>query len=443
MKDFMTIKNDYYEVYFPKKYENDIKEVLDYSTKKLKENLLFFKESSYGKIIKASFFDKKEDFFAKIYEFDNNANPSKLAEAYFYGEEIQILLKEGNVKLRFLTLAHETCHLLFTKFIYENYYHGRVVWLDESFAANFSGEIKQEISDGTFVEYVKKYLNKENLPNLNDISFKKNNIKTKEYDAYDFFYIVGRYLVETNSKEELLKLYKNEEKVLQIGNHILNDSLNYFKETLIENKKILKGEILYMSEEKQNLSKETTASDNVVAIIDKYNNGELSNGEYAHKLITETYINLISQSQSGAVLCIEGQMLDIKIGMSRRIPNTNKFITGYRLGNFAVNYEQDTPAVGCSYNQDANLMITKDGFLIEEQLDNPNNQIGTIIYNGKFKNVTKEGLNVLEKCLKFSALNYDLYLDKDLLKAFSKNIKLYGESLNDLPLLEDERKHNL
>ena len=68
------------------------------------------------------------------------------------------------------------------------------------------------------------------MPNLNDISFLKNNIKTKKYNAYDFFHIVGRYLVETNSKEELLKLYWSEKRVLQIGNHILMDSLRYFKE---------------------------------------------------------------------------------------------------------------------------------------------------------------------------------------------------------------------
>lgn len=229
MKEFMTVKNDYYEICFPRKYENDIREVLEYSTKKLIENLDFFGKVSYGKIIKASFFDKKEDFFARIYELESNATPPEWAEGCFYGEENQILLVDGDVKSRFFTLAHESCHLLFSKFIYDNY-QDRVVWLDESFAANFSGEVDREIINGIFIDKVKKYLNSNHLPNLNDISFEKNNIEKKEYNAYDFFHIVGRYLVETYSKKELLTLYKDEAMILQIGNHILIDSLHYFKE---------------------------------------------------------------------------------------------------------------------------------------------------------------------------------------------------------------------
>lgn len=38
---FMTLKNDYYEIIFPQKYERDMQEVLNYSTKKLIQNLAF------------------------------------------------------------------------------------------------------------------------------------------------------------------------------------------------------------------------------------------------------------------------------------------------------------------------------------------------------------------------------------------------------------------
>jgi hypothetical protein len=63
---------------------------------------------------------------------------------------------------------------------------------------------------------------------MNDISFKNNNVKTDEYNAYDFFHIVGRYLIETYNSDELLELYNNESKVLELGEHILEDSINYF-----------------------------------------------------------------------------------------------------------------------------------------------------------------------------------------------------------------------
>lgn len=50
--DFKIMKNDYYEIYYPIKYENYIKEVLDYSTNKLIENLNFFNKKFDGNIIK-------------------------------------------------------------------------------------------------------------------------------------------------------------------------------------------------------------------------------------------------------------------------------------------------------------------------------------------------------------------------------------------------------
>lgn len=227
MREFKIIKNDYYEIYFPLEYEEYIKEVLDYSTNKLKDNLKFFKESNYGEIIKASFFDEKEDFFNRIYEIDKNANPPKWAMGCFYGGENQILLEKDSIRRRFYTLAHETCHLLFSKYIYKNY-SDRVVWLDEAFAANFSGEVEEELSNGIFREKVEKYINRRDLPKMNNISFKNNNVKTDEYNAYDFFHIVGRYLVETYNREELLELFNNEEEVLKLGEHILEDSINYF-----------------------------------------------------------------------------------------------------------------------------------------------------------------------------------------------------------------------
>ena len=118
---------------------------------------------------------------------------------------------------------------MFSKFIYNNY-KNRVVWLDESFAANFSGEVDKELENGKFIEKVKKYLNYSSLPNMNEISFKNNNIKTNEYNAYDFFHIIGRYLSEIYSREELLNFYKDEERVLKLGENILSESLLYFKQ---------------------------------------------------------------------------------------------------------------------------------------------------------------------------------------------------------------------
>ena len=170
-----------------------------------------------------------------------------------------------------------------------------------------------------------------------------------------------------------------------------------------------------MNKDKQELSKDINAQEGAMKIIEEYNNGELSIGKYAYKLISETYINLISQAQSGMGLCIDGQILDLKIGYARKVPNRDNYLNGYRIGKYAINFQQDIPAILGNYDENANLIIVSDGYLIEEQLDNPECESGTVVYNGAFKDVTQEGLSILEKCLKFSALNYDMYLDKKLL----------------------------
>lgn len=226
--DFKIMKNDYYEIYYPIKYENYIKEVLDYSTNKLIENLNFFNKKFDGNIIKASFFDNKEDFFNRIKELDVKAKPPKWARGCFYGNENQILIDSNNLSASFYTLAHETCHLLFKKFIYNNY-SNRIVWLDESFAYIFCLPKDEIESDNRIINIIKKYKNLKDISIISNITFEKNNIETKKYDAYDFFQIIGYYLVRVYSKEELLELYKNEKRIVKLGKTILTASILYFK----------------------------------------------------------------------------------------------------------------------------------------------------------------------------------------------------------------------
>lgn len=192
-----------------------------------------------------------------------------------------------------------------------------------------------------------------------------------------------------------------------------------------------------MNEDHQTLSQEICACDSAIIIIDKYINGELSIGKYVYELIRETYINLISQAQSGQVLCIEGEMLDIQIDNPHPIKDTNNFVSGYKIGKFRVCYTQNSGAMMGDYYEDATIIISMD----DDQLNNTN-LVETILYNGTFKDITQEGLHILEKCLRFSALHYDLFLDKKLLKTFSENIQKLNGSLNDLPILDD-KKHKL
>lgn len=71
-------------------------------------------------------------------------------------------------------------------------------------------------------------MNNNKLPKMNELSFSKDNIITKEYNGYDLFKVVGRYLIETKSKEDLLNYINDKEKVINDGKKILEESLNYF-----------------------------------------------------------------------------------------------------------------------------------------------------------------------------------------------------------------------
>lgn len=228
MKDYITIENEYFEIYIPISFKDYGYEVLNYSTEKIKEYLKFFNELEYGERIKGSFFTTRDDFINRIKMINPNANPPIWASGCFYGGEIQVLLDANNVYNKFWTLAHETFHLLFKKFIYEKNNMQRIVWLDESLACNFDGSTQKLIDEGRFKEIVYNLKNKKKLPIMNDLDFSKGNIKTNDYDGYELFKIVGRYLIETKNNEELLEYVCKENQIKNDGNHILIDSLNYF-----------------------------------------------------------------------------------------------------------------------------------------------------------------------------------------------------------------------
>lgn len=227
MKNYITITNDYFEILIPSSLKNYGEEVLNYSTDKLKEFLSFFKEQNYEKI-KGAFLINHDDFIDRIKEvsFPNSSLPLKWATGCFYGGETQILLDENNPYERFNTLAHESFHLLFSKFVYEKNNIDRIVWLDESLASNFDGSTDKLIKANTFENIIIKLINNGKLPKMNELSFSKDNIITKEYNGYDLFKVVGRYLIET--KNDLLNYINDKEKVINDGEKILEESLNYF-----------------------------------------------------------------------------------------------------------------------------------------------------------------------------------------------------------------------
>jgi len=230
MEKYITLENDFYKILIQESIKEYGEEVLKYSTDKLKQFLYFFKKESYGEKIRGAFFVTREDFFNRIKELDPKSNPPSWAQGCFYGGETQILLNPQNIYERYCTLVHESFHLLFQKFIYEENNMDRIVWLDESLAGNFDGTTEKLIENGKFLEIILNLKNNKQLPNMNDLDFSKGNIQTENYNGYDLFKVVGRYLIETKSQDELLKYVNNKNKIISDGNTILEISIRYFLE---------------------------------------------------------------------------------------------------------------------------------------------------------------------------------------------------------------------
>ena len=101
----------------------------------------------------------------------------------------------------------------------------RIVWLDESLATNFDGTTEKLIENGKFLEIILNLKNNQKLPKMSDLEFSKNNIKTEDYNGYDLFKVVGRYLIETKSQVELLKYISDKSKIVNDGDIILEASI--------------------------------------------------------------------------------------------------------------------------------------------------------------------------------------------------------------------------
>ena len=178
--------------------------------------------------LQASFFVERNEFVKHIQTISNGQTPPKWATGCFYNGEIQVLVDLKNPEEKMNTLAHELLHLFFEKMIYQKHNIERVNWLDESFAVyldggehDFDGELEKSI----------KYLSKISKGFDMNILCDYNIIKTKKYDGYDMFNIIGKYIFETKQENKLLKmLIENRQQIVELGKHILQDAINYFKQ---------------------------------------------------------------------------------------------------------------------------------------------------------------------------------------------------------------------
>lgn len=219
--------------YFVIKYQDNLEDFVKISLNYFDARLYILREL-FNKDIKN--LDKMEcSFFSDIKDFQNyikkisGQTPPDWAGGCFYNNGIQIIVntndKEKLIK-RQITLIHEFTHLCIKNLIYDAFNIERIRWLDESYAGYVDGHLEklsaEEIKN--YCEELKTISNNFDMNELDDISL----IKTKEYDGYHMFDIIGKYIFENNLQKQYLQILKNDEKQIRtIGKSILKNAIVY------------------------------------------------------------------------------------------------------------------------------------------------------------------------------------------------------------------------
>jgi len=228
----IQFKNENYIINYEEGLENFVNEAIKITENKINylHKLFNCTSKDIGKL-EVAIFTTREQFVNYIYAItkDRKVKPNipDWATGCFYNGGIQMLVDAKNEKdLDFhkYTPLHETVHLYIKKLYYDKFNLSRITWFDESFAVYLDGERERNST---------KEL-KRILPKLKKISknFDMNKLSDtnliNQYNGYDMFYVVGKYIFENGLEKELLKtLQTNPEKIKKLGLTILNEAIKY------------------------------------------------------------------------------------------------------------------------------------------------------------------------------------------------------------------------
>lgn len=225
-------ENENFIINYTKELENFVEKsvIIASDKKKIICEILNCENNAIGKL-KASFFTDRESFTDYIRNVSDGATPPEWATGCFYNGEIQTLVNMNNrddLQYKTYTLAHEMIHLYIEKFIYQKYKLDRIRWFDESYASFLDGHIENRTKEqlkSTCLE-LEKICNDFDMNKLNNVK----KVKTKNYNGYDMFLIIGKYIFENNLAKKYIELLKtNPKEIIKIGKTILADAVKYGK----------------------------------------------------------------------------------------------------------------------------------------------------------------------------------------------------------------------
>jgi len=230
----LQFENDKIILYSPDSLNYITDEMINKTLEKIPEIYNFFGINSFRKI-QINLFDDLEKYRQFVLSMRDNKNslPKYATGTYDNGMvnayiQSNIIINSALYKSKICNPAHEIVHILYYELILKDNYEKRVVWLDEGLAQYLSGQKDNDNENFLKDFYFKLLKNTKYWPVINDLNH-GDAFMNDNYNAYDLSYLCVKYLFETQNIEKIQEIVFNPDKSIEIGNTILTETLEYYK----------------------------------------------------------------------------------------------------------------------------------------------------------------------------------------------------------------------
>ena len=205
-------KNYDYAVYIDKLLEKRKQEIFDFfgTNQNIKFNIFLYNtvEDLRQGLLDRGFGFQPEYMCACHKDMDNSLNYFEPADEYSETDWCKAEYDD--------VIFHEAVHG--TEY---TIYGTHPEWLTEGIAGMLAGQYKKGKR-----HLLDNYVNKYKLPDIS--ALKDETFVTDDYDGYDLSYLMVSYLIESYGKEEFLNIIKDNNKIKEHSNDLVNKAVNYY-----------------------------------------------------------------------------------------------------------------------------------------------------------------------------------------------------------------------
>lgn len=132
--------------------------------------------------------------------------------------------------------SHELFHIMYQELIWKKENQNRIIWFDEGMAQLFSGENDYNLSEENFSNWFNYVLNRTHeIPNLNELKH-GSSFENEKYSGYNLSLLSVKYLYETLGQEEFKKLMHDNNRIIEYGKTVVQNSIEYYQKKLKQSK---------------------------------------------------------------------------------------------------------------------------------------------------------------------------------------------------------------